>query len=112
MLDIVDILDRRHARASWNVCLYARGTAPASCPAVAFRQGCFRENQNSENIHRYGKALRVDHLQNNPPGVASEIAANGMATQQIPPYAPPQTGFPGPGNAVRLHANNQDRFGS
>jgi hypothetical protein len=112
MLDIVDILDRRHARASWNVCLYARGTTSASCLALAHRQGCFRENQKSENIHRYGKALQVKHLQNNPPGVAAKMAVSAMPTQQISPYARPQTGFPGPGNAVRLHANNQDRFGS
>jgi hypothetical protein len=72
MLDIVDILDRRHARASGNVCLHARGTTSASCPVSLAAKGCFRKIRNSENIHRYGKALQVRRLQNNPPGVAAK----------------------------------------
>jgi hypothetical protein len=78
----------------------------------AYRQGCFREIQKSENIHRHGKALRVGCLQNNPPEAAARMAADDAPARQIRPYGPPQTGFPGPGNAVKLHANNQDQFGS
>jgi hypothetical protein len=100
-----------HAHPGMYACMLVERRRHPARPSLAAK-GCFRKIKNSENIHRYGKALQVRYLQNNPPEVAAKMVVSAMPTQQISPYAPPQTGFPGPGNAVRLHANNQDRFGS
>jgi len=66
MLDIVYLYDRRVPQPARRGSYLPRGRPPTAAAGNVFAVGCFRKNQNREDISKQINRLRAGREKNNP----------------------------------------------